>query len=80
MLITVMYNNGSNGLVPASALEFLIEEHEVVAFWRSNGFVRVGRDPLRKRPRPGNEPGERTADNGLHEPVLHPYRHIYLVK
>ena len=75
MLIPVVYTNGSNGFVPSTALDYLIEEREVIAFWGSDGLMRACRDPLQKEPRPELEGTNHIPSNGI---ILHPYRHISL--
>ncbi|GFE56871.1 hypothetical protein [Geobacter sp. AOG1] len=80
MQIPVVYTNGSNGFVPSTALDYLIEEQEVVAFWGSDGLMRACHNPLQKEPRSGHESGERASDMPSNGVMLHQYRHICMVK
>lgn len=77
MLIPVVYTDGSNGFVPSTALEYLIEEREVVAFWGSDGLMRACRDPLQTEPRPDVGGTSPIPSSGS---ILHPYRHISMVE
>ena len=77
MLIPVVYTNGSNGFVPATALDYLIEEREIVAFWGLDGLMRACHAPLQKEPRPELEGTNHIPTNGV---ILHPYRHISMGK
>jgi len=54
MAIKVIYPDGSCGVITSSALEYLIEKREVVAFKRSDGWARLGRDKMRSRQQPIN--------------------------
>ena len=47
MLIRVMYDDGSSGMVKPYLLDRLLEQKKVVSFLRSEGWVFVGRDTLR---------------------------------
>jgi hypothetical protein len=47
LLIKVIYLDNSAGMVKASSLEKLIRTGSIVAFHRSAGWARVGRDPIR---------------------------------
>jgi hypothetical protein len=46
-LIKVIYIDNSAGLVKSSTLEQLIVKGKLVAFRRSDGWAKVGRDPMR---------------------------------
>lgn len=45
--IKVIYKDNSAGIVRASTLEQLITSGRIVAFRRSAGWVKIGRDPVR---------------------------------
>ncbi|HET6419054.1 MAG TPA: hypothetical protein VFG19_02795 [Geobacteraceae bacterium] len=47
MKIQVIYFDVSYGLVEAERLDELIKTRGIIAFRRSDGWVRVGHDPLR---------------------------------
>jgi hypothetical protein len=51
MLIPVIYFDNSPGKVRPDELEDLIQRRTIMAFRRSNGWVRVGGDPVRGRGR-----------------------------
>jgi hypothetical protein len=57
--ISVIYNNGDTGVVLSSTLDYLINMNEIVAFCRSEGWVRIDRDPIRKSSQPLEGPGKR---------------------
>jgi hypothetical protein len=48
MPIGVIYNNNKRGTVEDYLLDDLIKEERIKAFRRSTGWVRIGRDPIRK--------------------------------
>ena len=52
MLILVVYDDGTHDLVEPYLLDYLITTGRVVQFCRSSGWVRIGRDRIR---RGGNE-------------------------
>ena len=60
--IQVIYDNGIAGIAFSTALDHLIEMKEIVAFCRSDGWVRIDRDPIRKRQHPFEGPGKRLSD------------------
>jgi len=62
MILRVVYTSGETGLVKASDLDQLIADEQIVAFCRSDGWVRIGFDPIRylQRPFPGS--GNRWSD------------------
>lgn len=62
MILRVVYTNGETGLVKAADLETLIREEQIVAFCRSDGWVRVGFDAIRYLQRPYQGPGKRWTD------------------
>jgi hypothetical protein len=62
MGITVIFDNGDERTVPAYMLDYLIREKRIVAFQRSDGWVQIGRDPIRKSQLPLTRPGERWND------------------
>ena len=47
MLIKVIYVDNTAGVVKASSLDQLIKKGKIVAFRRSEGWAKVGRDPVR---------------------------------
>ncbi len=48
MSITVMYTNGKTGIVENYQLDDLIASGKIKKFRRSEGWVVVGKDPVRK--------------------------------
>ena len=48
MLIKVHYHDTTYGIVDDTVLEDLIGEDMITGFYRSTGWVRIGRDPIRK--------------------------------
>ena len=44
----VIFANGEEQVVPAYKLDSLIQEKKIIAFLRSDGWVQVDRDPVRK--------------------------------
>jgi hypothetical protein len=48
MLITVQYKNGRTGRVEAYQLSHLICSQKIKKFLRSEGWVTIGRDPIRE--------------------------------
>lgn len=63
MMIRVLYKDNSSGMVRDYALDELISSGKIVAFYRSSGWVAVGRDPVRKSAQPF-EGAERRKDSG----------------
>ncbi|MDD2582268.1 MAG: hypothetical protein PHR66_09780 [Desulfuromonadaceae bacterium] len=47
MMIRVIYNELMAGKVQDTHIDRLIRDHKIVGFFRSDGYVRVGNDPLR---------------------------------
>ena len=62
MGISVIFSNGEERLVPAYMLDYLIREKRIAAFQRSDGWVQIGRDPIRRVQQPLTRPGERWND------------------
>lgn len=62
MGISVVFTNGEERMVPAYMLEYLIRENRIVAFRRTEGWVQIGRDPIRKSQQPLSRPGQRWSD------------------
>jgi len=60
--MSVIFANGEERIVPAYMLDYLIRENKIVAFLRSDGWVQVGRDPIRKSQLPLIKPGDRWSD------------------
>jgi hypothetical protein len=54
VLIRVMYNDDKYDYVPDSRLDELIESGKIKQFLRTDGWVKVGEDPIRVR---GNASG-----------------------
>ena len=48
MSIKVMYTNGKTGIVESFQLDDLIASGKIKKFRRSDGWVFVGKDPIRK--------------------------------
>ena len=68
MILRVVYTSGETGLVKASDLDVLIRDEQIVAFCRSDGWVRIGFDPIRYLQRPFTGPGSRWSDMVPQEP------------
>ncbi len=47
MVIRVMYNDDRHDYVPAFRLGQLIAEGKIKKFYRSSGWVTIGKDPIR---------------------------------
>ena len=62
MGIMVIFANGEDRNVPAYMIDYLIREKRIVAFLRSDGWVQVGRDPIRKVQKPLTKSGCRWSD------------------
>jgi hypothetical protein len=62
MGISVIFSDGEERTVPAYMLDYLIREQRIVAFQRSEGWVQIGRDPIRKAQQPITKPGDRWSD------------------
>jgi hypothetical protein len=60
--MSVIFANGEERIVPAYMLDYLIAEKKIVAFFRSDGWVQVGRDPIRKGQQPLTKTGDRWSD------------------
>lgn len=60
--MSVIFVNGEEKIVPAYMLDYLIREKKIVAFLRSDGWVQVGRDPIRKVQQPLSTRGNRWSD------------------
>lgn len=60
--IKVIYDNGIEEIAFSSTLDHLINMKEIVAFSRSDGWVRIDREPIRKRTQPFEGPGKRFND------------------
>jgi hypothetical protein len=57
----VIFADGEEKIVPTYKLENLIKEKKIVAFYRSDGWVQIGRDPVRSGP-PQSWSGNRWSD------------------
>ena len=65
MLIKVMYQNNEIEMVEAFQLDTLISSNKIKKFLRSEGWVTVGIDPIRKESRVNYKGSERRqAANG----------------
>lgn len=62
MILRVVYASGETGLVKARDLDNLIRDERIVAFCRSDGWVRVGFDPIRQRELRFEGRGRRLSD------------------
>ena len=62
MGIRVIFANGEEKSVPAYMLDYLIGEKRIVAFLRSEGWVQIGSDPVRKTQQPLMRSGNRWGD------------------
>ena len=60
--MSVIFANGEEMDVPAYMLDYLIREKKIVSFLRSDGWVQVDRDPIRKSQLPLLRTGERWSD------------------
>jgi hypothetical protein len=49
VLIRVRYKDNSCGIVDDSILDTLISTDAIIEFRRANGWVKIGRDPVRNR-------------------------------
>jgi len=47
MLIRAIYEDYTRGMIQDSYLENLIRQGRIVGFFRTNGYVRIGHDPIR---------------------------------
>ena len=62
MMIRVVYGSGETGLVKACDLDRLIREEQILAFCRSDGWARIGLDPIRVTQYPFAGSGDRWSD------------------
>ena len=62
MGISVIFTNGDEKSVPAYMIDYLIREKRIVAFLRTDGWVQIGRDPIRKAQQPLTRSGDRWSD------------------
>lgn len=62
MLVKVKYDNGQEGTVFSSALNYLIFWEQITAFCRSDGWVNIARDPIRNGYLPFKGHGVRKSD------------------
>lgn len=60
--MSVIFTTGEERDVPAYMLDYLIREKKIVAFLRSDGWVQIDRDPIRKTQLPLIGEGERWSD------------------
>ena len=69
MGISVIFTNGKVGHIDSSTLDHLIWAKDIVAFRRSEGWVRIDCDPIRNAQQPLMRSGKRWDDVPL-LPVL----------
>jgi hypothetical protein len=67
MHIKVIYMDNSAGVVKASSLEQLITTRRIVAFRRSEGWVKIGRDPVRGKGGKYKGPERRNPSKNNHQ-------------
>lgn len=60
--MSVIIVNGEERVVPAYMIDYLIREKRIIAFLRSDGWVHVGHDPIRKGQQPLTKAGGRWGD------------------
>ncbi len=60
--MSVIFTNGEEKNVPPYMLDYLIREEKIVAFFRSEGWVQLDRDPIRKVQQPLSKDGSRWSD------------------
>ncbi len=70
MMIKVIYNDYTYDTATASLLDDLLNTNKIVAFQRSSGWVRVGRDPIRGMGGEYSGP-ERRGSGGASSKVTH---------
>ncbi|WP_407931887.1 GSU3473 family protein [Geomesophilobacter sediminis] len=49
MILRVVRASGQLGFAPASNIDLLIEQREILAFCRTDGWAIIGKDPVRER-------------------------------
>lgn len=64
MMIRVLYKDNTSGMIKDYLLDELISSGKIVAFYRSSGWVAVGRDPVRKDTPHSYNGQERRKDSG----------------
>lgn len=57
MIIGVIFKNNKRGMIDEYQLDDLIKADKIKSFCRSNGWVKVGRDPIRERWKQSNYAG-----------------------
>jgi len=62
MGIQVIFANGEVGYVTGDTLDHLIRENEVAAFRRSEGWVQVSCETIRRSQQPSMRSGNRQGD------------------
>jgi len=62
MGISVIFANGEEKNVPGYTIDYLIREKKIIAFLRSDGWVQIGQDPIRKGQQPLTRAGDRWSD------------------
>lgn len=71
MDITIINKDGFVGIVSTSDLDGLIKNNEILAFRRSDGWARIGLEPIRVSQRPFAGPERRAEDRSPQEQVLY---------
>jgi hypothetical protein len=66
MEISVIFKNGEARNVSTYMLDQLIRDERIVSFLRSDGWVQIGRDPIRRAPQSWQE-GDRWGDSMLYQ-------------
>jgi len=64
--IKVIYMDNTAGVVKASSLEQLIRSRKIAAFRRADGWVKIGRDPVRGNGGKYNGPERRSLSGISH--------------
>ncbi|MBJ6724152.1 GSU3473 family protein [Geomesophilobacter sediminis] len=64
MRLRVIRTNGEIELTVTSKIDPMIQGGEIFAFCREDGWVVVGKDPIRKQQVPFKGIGRRWSDNG----------------
>lgn len=67
MGILIEFKDGTQGEVPETVLDRLIEFNLIARFKRQSGWAELGRDPIRRRPPVISLPERRAAIRKLHE-------------
>lgn len=60
--MSVIFANGEEKIIPEYMLDYLIRTNKIIAFQRADGWVYIGRDPIRKVQLPLIGSGDRWSD------------------